>query len=351
MNSPTGSARAAPSPSGPSRYARRPKTYRSTSGPTPTPSPGSAAVIMGRLTARPHRPQLLHDMLLVHEGMRQQPTAQQQKATHAVQLRTILQKLTMRGLLAPESAAYISSLPPQTPMGNGRSATCRASEECPGRTAGDANMDLLRTRLLGSAPGQPRRRQPVQRATSAARRARGGLTREPVGPGRPDAERCRRGECRREQLVGWCAECGRMGENRQQTSTRLSSIDSTAAAFLQEDFADPVAFGVHVDNRQPQPYPVGASSSTHGGSHSGASSSKDVTNDLVKLGWTARHLASRLRRVEQHCADAGFAAASRRLPSLRRRRTRRRRLRRTAAARWRRHESCCERPLAAATAT
>ena len=35
---------------------------------------------------------------------------------HAIQLRTILTKLTLRGLLAPESAAYISSLPPATPM-------------------------------------------------------------------------------------------------------------------------------------------------------------------------------------------------------------------------------------------
>ena len=33
-----------------------------------------------------------------------------------MQLRTILQKLTQRGLLAPESATYISSLPPATPI-------------------------------------------------------------------------------------------------------------------------------------------------------------------------------------------------------------------------------------------
>lgn len=65
-------------------------------------------------------PQLLHDMLQVHEGMRQLAYHfHQAKATHAVQLRTILQKLTMRGLLAPESASYISSLPPATPLPGG----------------------------------------------------------------------------------------------------------------------------------------------------------------------------------------------------------------------------------------
>lgn len=63
-------------------------------------------------------PQLLHDVLQVHEGMRQLAHHfQQAKAMHMMQLRNILQKLTMRGLLAPESAAYISSLPPTTPMG------------------------------------------------------------------------------------------------------------------------------------------------------------------------------------------------------------------------------------------
>ena len=40
----------------------------------------------------------------------------QAKATHALQLRTILQKLISRGLLAPESASYISALPPTTPI-------------------------------------------------------------------------------------------------------------------------------------------------------------------------------------------------------------------------------------------
>jgi len=62
-------------------------------------------------------PQLLHDMLQVHEGMRQIAYHfQQAKAMHSVQLRTILQKLVVRGLLNPESAAYISSLPPATPL-------------------------------------------------------------------------------------------------------------------------------------------------------------------------------------------------------------------------------------------
>merc|ERR1712226_1456697 len=40
----------------------------------------------------------------------------QAKATHAMQLRSILMKLMLRGLLAPESASYISTLPPATPM-------------------------------------------------------------------------------------------------------------------------------------------------------------------------------------------------------------------------------------------
>ena len=62
-------------------------------------------------------PQLLHDMLQVHEGMRQLATQfQQSKAVQSMQLRIILQKLIARGLLAPESANYISSMPPQTPI-------------------------------------------------------------------------------------------------------------------------------------------------------------------------------------------------------------------------------------------
>jgi hypothetical protein len=56
-------------------------------------------------------------MLQVHDGTRQLALYfQQAKETHAWQLRVILQKLTLRGLLAPESASYISSLPPATPM-------------------------------------------------------------------------------------------------------------------------------------------------------------------------------------------------------------------------------------------
>ena len=56
-------------------------------------------------------------MLQVHEGMRQLATQfQQSKAVQSMQLRIILQKLIARGLLAPESANYISSMPPQTPI-------------------------------------------------------------------------------------------------------------------------------------------------------------------------------------------------------------------------------------------
>lgn len=62
-------------------------------------------------------PQLLQDLLAVQEGTRQlAQTFQQAKATHAMQLRTILMKLMLRGVLAPESVGYISSLAPQTPM-------------------------------------------------------------------------------------------------------------------------------------------------------------------------------------------------------------------------------------------
>ena len=53
----------------------------------------------------------------MHEGTRQlAQTFQQAKATHAMQLRTILMKLMLKGVLAPESVGYISSLAPQTPM-------------------------------------------------------------------------------------------------------------------------------------------------------------------------------------------------------------------------------------------
>jgi len=62
-------------------------------------------------------PQLLQDMIHVQEHMwRLQLMFQQAKATHASQLRTILMKLTLRGLIAPDGASYISALPPVTPM-------------------------------------------------------------------------------------------------------------------------------------------------------------------------------------------------------------------------------------------
>jgi len=59
----------------------------------------------------PH--QLINDMCDLDEGTRQLAMVfQQTRAIQAVQLRTILSKLMLRGLLSPESANYISSLPP-----------------------------------------------------------------------------------------------------------------------------------------------------------------------------------------------------------------------------------------------
>mmetsp|Transcript_5127 Transcript_5127/g.15630 ORF Transcript_5127/g.15630 Transcript_5127/m.15630 type:complete len:505 (-) Transcript_5127:599-2113(-) len=61
--------------------------------------------------------ELMHDLLQVQEGTHQLALMfQQAKSTHAVQLRTILMKLMLRGILAPESVSYISSLPPLTPI-------------------------------------------------------------------------------------------------------------------------------------------------------------------------------------------------------------------------------------------
>jgi len=61
--------------------------------------------------------QLVQDMLAVQEGTRQLGVMfAQAKATHGMQLRSILMKLMLRGMLAPESANYISTLPPATPM-------------------------------------------------------------------------------------------------------------------------------------------------------------------------------------------------------------------------------------------
>mmetsp|Transcript_21056 Transcript_21056/g.43077 ORF Transcript_21056/g.43077 Transcript_21056/m.43077 type:complete len:587 (+) Transcript_21056:76-1836(+) len=59
----------------------------------------------------PH--QLINDMCDLDEGTRQLAMVfQQTRAIQAVQLRTILSKLMLRGLLSPESANYISLLPP-----------------------------------------------------------------------------------------------------------------------------------------------------------------------------------------------------------------------------------------------
>ena len=39
----------------------------------------------------------------------------QVKQAHALQIRTILRKLTLRGVLTPESASHLSALPPSIP--------------------------------------------------------------------------------------------------------------------------------------------------------------------------------------------------------------------------------------------
>ena len=68
-------------------------------------------------SAPPHS--LLNDMHDLDEGTRQLAMMfQQTRAVQAVQMRTILSKLTLRGLLSPESANYISSLPPNTTLLN-----------------------------------------------------------------------------------------------------------------------------------------------------------------------------------------------------------------------------------------
>lgn len=65
-------------------------------------------------------PQLLSDMWQVQEGLKQLAMSfQQVKNAHAIQMRTILTKLTLRGMLTPESASYLAALPPSSPMGPG----------------------------------------------------------------------------------------------------------------------------------------------------------------------------------------------------------------------------------------
>lgn len=60
---------------------------------------------------------LMHDLMQIQEGTHQLALMfQQAKSMHALQLRTILMKLMLRGILAPESVSYISSLPPMTPI-------------------------------------------------------------------------------------------------------------------------------------------------------------------------------------------------------------------------------------------
>jgi len=65
----------------------------------------------------PPPPELLQDLAQVHEGIGHLGSMfEQAKLTHAMQLRTILTKLMLRGILAPESATYIASVPPATPI-------------------------------------------------------------------------------------------------------------------------------------------------------------------------------------------------------------------------------------------
>ena len=62
-------------------------------------------------------PQLFNDMRELDEGTRQLAQMfQQAKAIHAVQLRSVISKLTARQLLSADSASYISSLMPAMPM-------------------------------------------------------------------------------------------------------------------------------------------------------------------------------------------------------------------------------------------
>ena len=57
-------------------------------------------------------PQLVHDVLSVHEGMRQvRALFRQGQAAHAIQLQTVMTQLTYQGLLSPDAASYIASLP------------------------------------------------------------------------------------------------------------------------------------------------------------------------------------------------------------------------------------------------
>jgi len=62
-------------------------------------------------------PQLMQDMLQVQEGVRQLAMMfAQAKATHGAQLRSILMKLLLRGMLPAESISYLSALPPATAL-------------------------------------------------------------------------------------------------------------------------------------------------------------------------------------------------------------------------------------------
>jgi len=62
-------------------------------------------------------PQLMQEMVQVQEGVRQLAIMfAQAKATHAMQLRSILMKLLLRGMLPPESISYLSALPPATAL-------------------------------------------------------------------------------------------------------------------------------------------------------------------------------------------------------------------------------------------
>lgn len=105
----------------------------------------------------------------------------QAKEMHALQLRTILQKLMLRGMLAPESATYISSLPPTTPMATtplftaaaisggpptlGSSLACNPSCSCGG---GAATSPPCSVTIAGSAGAPPPQSFPQSLSTLGA---------------------------------------------------------------------------------------------------------------------------------------------------------------------------------------
>ena len=230
-------------------------------------------------------PQLLHDMLQVHEGMRQLAYHfQQAKAMHAVQLRTILHKLTMRGLLAPESAAYISSLPPATQNG----------QQVGGLASGFAGLPTalptgLATGLSGGGPnalgglassGLPDLGSSIASALPVAfptglGGAGGGLGGVPIGRASHDSLQAQLDALEAGLLAplssgGDSAGNGSGGSDSGGSGAASArptnwSIDSTYGACIgsggfpgEETLSLITESGPYHDKRMPQPYPVGA---------------------------------------------------------------------------------------------